>query len=414
MIRRMIQAAGFSGLGRFFSTLGNMLFVLAVSRHLDAAALGVYGLLFFFTQLFSGIAPLGHPMYLAREVSHRRDNPDLLADSLSQGGGALLWGGTLSMLVWGALLVFYGRLPAELFNLAVAAGVLWGGEYLLAGILTGLERLAVNALWHGVSLSVVVWGLFFQSVFPLTLSFLFWLRIVSTVIGLLGRLAAMRPLRRFHPRTWRLGSYRDSAFFWYSGWVYMASRQLDVLVLSFFLSDAVLGGYFLALRIFLTFGIVAEVLGVALIPFISRAYHGREEHSLHWLFGKVVLATFAFGLVMALLFHFTRSWLIAFFNPGLVNDVSPLLGSLAWAVPCALGNHLVGAFFSATDYQQERFWIHLGVIVASFAALWPLVVCFSVVGAIWVKIGSEILLFVIMLLRFRKKLAGQQKGQILR
>ncbi len=404
MIRRIFQAAGYSGLGRFFSTLGNMLFVLAVSRNLDAAALGVYGLLFFFAQLFSGISPLGHPMYIAREVAHCRDEQGRLAVTLREGGSALLWGSGLSLLLWGVLLMAYGRLPADLLNLAVISGMLWGVEYLLVGILIGMERLAANALWHAVSLLLIVYCLFFQSIFPLTLQALFWIRIAATLVGLMGRLWAMAGLRRLISFSWRLSSYRESSFFWYSGWVFLASRQLDVLVISFFLPESVLGGYFLALRIYLSFGIVAEVLGVALIPFISRAYHDREERSLDWLFRMVMLGNFALGLPVAVAFYLGRSWLIAFFNPLLVADVVPLLACLALAIPFSLGNHLAGAFFSASDYQRERFFIHLWVIIATFAALIPLVIFCSVSGAIWVKMGSEIILYTILVYRFWKKL----------
>jgi len=413
MIKRIVRATGYSGLGRFFSTLGNMLFVLAVTRHLDASALGVYGLLFFFTQLFSGITPLGHPMYLAREVAHRRDDEAKLGASLGDGGSALFWGGALSALIWLVLAIFYHRLPPDLLNLAVIAGVLWGIEYLLCGVLIGLERLAVNALWHGVSLGMIVVALFLQDTFPLTLTALFWVRIIATTVGLMGRIWAMKGLGRLFVFSWKLSSYKESSFFWYSGWVYMASRQLDVLVLSFFLSEGVLGGYFLALRIFLTFGIVAEVLGVALIPFISRAYHGHEERSLEWLFKMVLCGTFLVGIPLGLLFYFGRYGLIAFFNPLLVSTVSPLLTGLSLVVPFSLGNHLVGAFFSASAYQRERFFIHLWVILATFLALVPLVLLSSVAGAIWVKMGSETLLFIILVWRFWKKLPLQQKESLL-
>jgi O-antigen/teichoic acid export membrane protein len=381
-----------------------MLFVLAVSQHFNAAALGVYGLLFFFCQLFSGIAPLGHPMYLAREVAHLRDDETRLGKALTDGLSALVWGTSLSLLVWGGLGAFYGQVSFDLLSLAALAGVLWGVEYLLAGLLIGMERLAINAVWHGASLALVVYFLFFQSFWPLSLPVLFWLRIAATVLGLLGRLWAMRGLGRLVSFSWKLHSYRESAYFWYGGWVFLASRQLDVLVLSFFLSDAALGGYFLALRIFLTFGIIAEILGVALIPFISRAHHGNEERSTIWLFRLVMLGIFVLGVPLGLGFYLGRDWLIAVFNPRLVAEVSPLIASLAWVVPFSLGNHLIGAFFSASRYQGERFYINLGVTLASLAALIPLAASLGVAGAIRVKIASETLLFLIMLVRFMLKL----------
>lgn len=402
MIRRLILATGYSGIGRLFSTLGNMLFVLAVSQHLKPSDLGVYALLFFFTQLFSGITPLGYPMYLAREVAHRRDNRQALGESLKEGGTALFWGSGLSLVVWLLMLLFYQKLPSNLLFLAVVAGILWGGEYLLAGILTGLERMAQNAFWHGVSLTLICAGLFLQSQFPLDLHNLFLLRIVATLIGLLGRLYALKDLKALFSLGRRLKSFHESSFFWYSGWVYLASRQLDVLILSFFLSDDLLGGYFLALRIFLTFGIVAEVLGIALIPFISRAHHGREERSLGWLFRRVVIGTFIVGIPLGVIFTLSRTWLITFFNPLLLESVSPLLGSLSWVIPFSLGNHLVGAFFSASNYQRERLYIHLAVIISTFIALVPLILVSSVTGAIWAKMGSDTVLFVCLCLKFNR------------
>lgn len=411
MITRLIKATGFSGIGRLFSTLGNMLFVLVVSRHMDAGALGVYGLLFFFTQLFSGISPLGHQMYLAREVAHCREDGRELGRHLGDGAAALLWGGGLSILVWVVLGLCYDKLPFALLTLATAAGVLWGVEYLLSGVQIGLERLENNALWHGISLLLIVWALFGQSFFPLTLASLFWIRIAATTLGLLGRLYSLRGLKQCFTFTWRLHSFRESSFFWYSGWVYLASRQLDILILSFFLPDEVLGGYFLAFRIFLTFGIVAEVLGVALTPFISRAYHGREERSLDWLFRMVLLGIVAGGLPLALAFYYSRSWLVAIFNPLLVDSVSPMLAALAWVVPFSLGNHLIGAFFSASKYQRERLYIHLTVILVSLAALIPLIHFYSVWGAVWVKMGMDVLLFVLLTVKF-KSIQRKEESQV--
>lgn len=399
MIRRLLWATGFSGLGRFFSTLGNMLFVLAVSQDLDAAALGIYGLLFFFIQLFSGIAPLGYPMYLAREVAHLRDDDHRLGISLSEGLSGLLRGSALSLIIWVGLALFYDKLSLELLALAVLGGVLWGIEYILSGLLIGFERLAENAVWHGISLGVIIYFLFFQAFVPLSLPTLLWLRVAATLVGLVGRLWGMRGLRRLIKFTIRLHSYKETAFFWYSGWVFMASRQIDVLVLSFFLPDEALGGYFLALRIFLTFGIIAEVIGVALTPFISRAYHGREERSLNWLLHRVLLAIFILGIPLGAVFHYGRDWLVAFFNRQLVSQVSPLLAVLSWVVPFAFGNHLLGAFLSASNYQRERFFIHLWVVFLLFSAMIPGVSIWGVMGAVWVKMISELLLFLILLWR---------------
>ena len=410
MIRRLFIATTFSGLSRFFSTGANMLFVWAVSRHLPAAELGIYGILFFFTTLFSGISPLGYPTFIAREVAHRREQPELLQEIYREGLSAFIWGTSLSILVWLILAFSYSKVPPLPLSLAVWCGVLWGAENLLTWALIGLEENAQNSVWNAVGFGIVAAGIFLPVPWPITLSSLFLLRLFSTLVGVLGRLGFLYIPGMIAAFRLRLDSFKETLFYWLIGWINLSSRQLDVLLLSFFLSDADLGAYFLSLRIFLTVGIVSEVVGVAVIPFASRIYKGRETRSFNWLFTVVLAGSFLGGVRIALGMFLTRGWLLGIFNDGLIPSASPLLAILVWAVPFNMANNLVSSLYNASVFQRERFFISLILFIVSTGFLIPLAHFYSVSGAAWVKLGYELLRFLVLSCILWKRM-GKGRGR---
>ncbi len=151
--------------------------------------------------------------------------------------------------------------------------------------------------------------------------------------------------------------FREGKYYWFMGISNILIRQIDVFILSFFISRSLLGSYFLALRIYISFGIIGEVMTMALTPFISRTYRGKEKRSF-LEFNRKLLEIFSIvALISAVLLFFSRSLIVSLFSSEYVVSASSYLLFLSFLIFFRFFSYFTGSILTSTEFQNKRFFI---------------------------------------------------------
>jgi O-antigen/teichoic acid export membrane protein len=179
------------------------------------------------------------------------------------------------------------------------------------------------------------------------------LRVVILKVGLRGPVAWS---------SW-VGLVRGGAPFLVWETALLTYARIDVVILSIFAHDAVLGWYAAAYRIISLPLFLPSVIMTAVFPALSAA--SRDEHSFNTIARRALEVTalttvpMAFGLVLV------ATALIRFFGyPEGFKDAVPPVTILAIALPLVGINMIVGSVLAARD--RQRHWAIAGVVAAIF------------------------------------------------
>ncbi|MCK5056756.1 MAG: oligosaccharide flippase family protein, partial [Candidatus Aminicenantes bacterium] len=365
MIKRIFSTSFFSVASRFFSTGTSLLIIFFISKFMDTKSLGRYGIAFFFFQLFIVTSYLGLEVFLGKEVAYRREEPGMLRKLFNETLIATLYGSLFSFVLMAFFFIFYRKIDSPLFTVILFAGILYGLERNLGGFLLGKEKVHIDTLYMFLSLLVTA-ALIFLFRNNLDIAKIFLIRVFSLSVGVTGRIFAIikdnkrSPAQRdFRERGLpgrrkqrRFTHFREIKFFWFFTGFTFLERQADLFILSLFIDEKILGGYFLSLRIYLTVNLLIEVLAQALTPFISRVFRGKEAVDLKTFFKYLFLISLFTGILLGLLLYFTRDFIIALFNKNLIPSSSPYLAILAFVVPFKVGTYILGSIMSSSQYQK--------------------------------------------------------------
>ena len=299
------------------NTAVNVFILFIISRFMGPQELGVYGIAFTVFNLFFSIASMNLWIYIGREMAHLKEDRQEVLNLFAESAAAAKVGILAAAVVLLGVVVVYRDLGFGLVTLTFAAGVLWSVEKNLSGFLLGRERMDLEALTSGATFGLTV-ILLLLSKGSLTIEWIFVVRVIGLVVGIGARLYYIRDCVALGSWKARMRRFGEIKYFWYTNVAAFVFRQVDVLVLSFFVGKVLLGSYFLALRIFMTVNIVSEVLAMSLTPFISRTFKGKESVDFRRLIMLSLSTAFAAGLVLGSGVYFGRDLLIAVFNRELV------------------------------------------------------------------------------------------------
>jgi len=364
MLRRLFNTSVFISLSRALTTGTNLAVMLFVSLSLGTEALGAYGICFALMYLVYTLTSFNLELFLGKEAAVGRENLGQMRELF--GSALLAMGAGLAITVpaWAIAQWIYGDLAAGMLALAAACGLLLGLDMNLNGFLLGLERTGVEtAVNFGASLVLLIP----LALWPrhIDLVGVFALRAVGLFLGIAAKTLVLRLYWRRSLTLPRLRWFRQIRYYWFDHVAGYFLRQADILLLSFFVDLKELGVYFLALRIYLAVGILAEVGARTLVPFFSRAYHGMETLPMGRLLRRMLTLFLACGILLGAGLAFSGGWLISLFRPALASG-AVWLRWLAVAVPLRMGKFILGAFMGASRYQKQHFLVHLanaGVLV---------------------------------------------------
>lgn len=392
MLKRIFTTSFFSILSRGLNTATNIFILFVISRFMGPQELGVYGIAFTIFNLFFSVASMNLWIYIGREMAHLKEDRQEVFNLFTESAAAMKVGSLASIVVLLGVLAIYRELGFGLILLIFAAGVLWGIEKNLSGFLLGRERMDLEALTSALTFGLTA-VLLLLSRHTLTIQWIFIVRVIGLLVGIAVRFYLIRDCVAWSGWQRRMRDFKAIKYFWFTNVASFVFRQVDVLVLSFFVGKELLGSYFLALRIFMTVNIVSEVFAMSLTPFISRTFKGKEAVSFRRLIMLSLGTTFAAGLLLGGGVFWGRDLLITVFNRDLVASAGIYLKLLALVIPFRMGMAMLGAFLSSSSYQNYRFYLSLLISIPFTVMTGALSYMYAADGAIIARLGTEVLAF---------------------
>ncbi|MEN8154316.1 MAG: MATE family efflux transporter [Acidobacteriota bacterium] len=272
-------------------------------------------------------------------------------------------------------------------------GYFLGIERNLGGVLLGKEKMQLESLSNFVLFFLVlspmtIWGDFFS-----TIGKIFVLRIIGYCIGIVIKLWFLRGHFLRVKLKLKLKMFMETKYYWFTGLSETALREADILILSFFIDGALLGAYFLALRIYFSFGILAEVISTSLTPFLSKCYVNKKSGGFY-RFNKYMLFLFmVFSFIFSATLFFSRNLIVKLFSPEFLHYSGKYLFFLSFILFFRFFSFSTGIILSSSDLQRTRSNIMFSASILIIVLNVILGYYFNVSGVIISRAFIELLIF---------------------
>ena len=414
MIRRIVRTSFFSIGSRGFLTLTNLIIMFSISRGMGKAALGVYSISAFFYYLFAYLTSFELTTYFGKEIAHRRDRVEELKRLYGEAAVTFLLGLALSVLGLVCLLFFYKKIDASLLIISMVSGIIFGFEKNLSGVLLGNEKMHFEFIAQVVAFGIVAVPVFFF-IRELDIMGTYILRIAASVVCVVLRGFFTGIARYLEKKHVSLENYnwKEIGFFSASGLSFFVQHHIDLFILSFLVSRELEGAYFLALRIFLAFNLMAEMTAFALTPYISRSYRGKDNNRFEVFYTRMFYIQVGLGAVAAVILFFTRDFLVTFFSKeGSPGEASDFLLYFSFFIFFRFVSYYTGNVLSSTRFQDIRFYILITSSVLLIGLEIVLGKFFSVYGIIYARAVMEVFIFIAYLVAIAKVRGKPAEAQV--
>ncbi|MCK5003467.1 MAG: oligosaccharide flippase family protein [Candidatus Aminicenantes bacterium] len=355
MIKRVLSTSFHSIISRFFVTATNLFIVFFVSKNLGIIQLGSYGIVFFFFIFFATTSSMSLYLFFGKEIARYDKKTIEELNIMSEFVSVSLLGILLTIILPILFSLLYNKIDIYLLILSSVAGYFHGVERNLGGILLGKERMHLESFGSFISfvfvvIPMVMFGDYFHSI-----EMIFILRIFAFLIAILIKLWFLRDHFINLRLSFKLKFFKESKYYWFVGLSTVVLREIDILILSFFVDKSLLGAYFLALRIYYAFGILAEVVSSGLTPFISRFYVERESGGFN-KFNKYMLVVFMFfAFVFSVSLLLSRNLIVTVFSVEFLSDAGKYLFYLSFILFFRFFSFSTGIILTSADAQRIRF-----------------------------------------------------------
>lgn len=404
MIKRIIKTSFFSIGSRGFLTLTNLIIMYSVSHGLGEEKLGIYYISAFFYYLFSFLTSFELTTYFGREIAHKRDRIGEVQKLFGEMATTFLIGLFLSFLILIFLLMFYKKIGAFLLIAAAVSGIIFGIEKNLSGVLLGKEKMHYEFISQVLAFALVAVPIFFF-VRQLGITAVYFFRITAAIVCITLRGHFIQLMKFLEKKRISIKHYnwKEIKFFSASGLSFFIQHHIDLFILSFLVSKKLEGAYGLALRIFLAFNLLAEMISFALTPYISRSYRSKDSSLFNLFYTRMFYIQIGLGAVAAIILFFTRDFLVAFFSgessSGLASD---FLCYFSFLIFFRFGSYYTGNILTSTRFQDIRFYILITSAVLMILLEIILGKLFSVYGIIYSRAVIEVFIFIAYLVAVTK------------
>jgi O-antigen/teichoic acid export membrane protein len=389
MIKTILSNSFYTGISRGFLTLANLFLIYFIGNFLHDWDLGTYTLVFFFSQLYDLLTEMGLSIFIGKEISRQNDKIKPIFNEFII---ATLFGAGICLVLFAVSAVFYTKLNTSCHLLALLVGIFSGAERNLTGFLLGKEKMNIEALINGLVFIVLITSLLqLKSVIALPMVLL--IRFATIFIGIIIRLFIL--LRKWVPFpgfSFTLLFYKESQFYWYMNFSAFIFRQIDLFLLSFYIGTVMLADYFLAVRIYIALGIIAEVFSFALTPTISCSFYHQSQKQFRHFCNKILGYSWLLGIGLGLGLFLAKDLILNIMSQHDTQQSSLYLLVFSFFIPIRVISLSLGALLSSSHYQKQRF---IATVTTSIFFILLLIVgiwFFSVWGAVWAKVISELVL----------------------
>jgi O-antigen/teichoic acid export membrane protein len=391
---------------RGFLTFTNLIIMYSISHGLGKEKLGIYSISAFIYYLFSFLTSFELTTYFGKEVAHQRDRLEKLKRLVGEAATTFIIGLTVSVVLLMFMLVLYKKIDVPIMLISTVSGIVFGIEKNLTGFLLGKEKMQFEFISQILAFAMVAAPVFLV-VKQLDILGVYILRISASIITILFRKYYADIKWYVAKKYFGLAEYnwKEISFFSASGFSYFIQHHLDLFVLSFLITKEEQGGYYIALRVFLAFCLLAEMTSFALTPYISRIYRRKESGSFgnfRDFYKKMLFASLLFGAAAAVLLFFTRDYLVAIFAEENIQITSGYLYYFSFLIFFRFVSYYTGNVLTATRYQNIRFYILISSAVLLIGLEFTLGTFFSVEGIICARAVVELFIFVCYLVAIAK------------
>jgi O-antigen/teichoic acid export membrane protein len=406
MLKRIIKTSFYSVSSRGILTLINLIIIYFVSHGLGDAKLGIYSISVFFYYLFSFLTSFELTTYFGKEVAHRREQTGELKKLVGEMGTTFIIGAGASLLILIFLLLFFYQLNTSILLISTIAGIIFGLEKNLSGMLLGHEKMQFEFISQ-LAAFVIVAVPVVLAVKRLDILGIYCLRIAASVVTIFMRGCFTR-INKYVEKiyiSFKCYHWQEISFFSASGFSYFIQHHFDLFILSFLISPELEGAYFLALRIYLAFCLLAEMSSFALTPYISRVYRKKEPEEMmdfQHFYKKVFWAAILMGAAASVVLFFTRHLLVNFFSNENTQLSADYLFYFSFFLFFRFVSYYTGNILSSTRHQNLRFYILVSSALAMIGLEILLGHFFSVMGIIYSRAAIELFIFIAYLIAIKK------------
>ncbi len=398
MLKRIVKTSFFSLGARGFLTLSNLLIMYSIANSMGESQMGIYSISAFFYYLFSFLTSFELTTYFGKEVALVREKVAELNRLLGEIAVTFLIGIAGSVVLGVVVLLFYDLIGNQLLLISMLSGVIFGFEKNLSGVLLGKEKMQFEFVAQVAAFCIVaVPVLFFVD--KLGLTGIYVLRIVASLLTIVLRNVFVHMGEILMRKNISLTQYnwKEIKHFAASGLAYFVQHHLDLFILSFLISKELQGAYFLALRIYLSFCLLAEMTSFALTPYISRVYRNKEQKDGGGDFKKFYKRILFYGALLGALASVALFLGRHLITP-LFSNVDPVQSAgflyyFSFFLFFRFASYYTGIILTATGFQNIRFYILVSSAVLMILLEVILGNLFSIEGIIISRALVELFIF---------------------
>jgi O-antigen/teichoic acid export membrane protein len=199
---------------------------------------------------------------------------------------------------------------------------------------------------------------------------------------------------------------RETTFFAFETWLYNIFYRLDVMFLSFFNGNVVVGLYAAAYKLLSPGSVFISSFTSALFPYLSRL-HKTNEVTFHVISNTIVKYLLALVLPISLLGCLLSEQIIALFYRSEFAAAAHILQLLSWFLVPSFMNMFLGHLLFARDQQKRSFQIGVLSLLCYVGLSFWLVPLYSGKGAAIALLAAVLLttsLYVYTIVRAQRSL----------
>lgn len=404
--RKIALNTGIQVGGKLVGTVLSLIAIAMITRYLGEVGMGKYTLVFSFLQIFGIMMDFGLYIIMIKRIAVENEQTDSVVNNIFtlRVVSGIIFLGSAPIIAW--LLGFWKDFYTTEIVQAVALSTFFYLFISLNQLLSAIFHKFLKTQWIAIAEFVGKLGLV-ASVVLVTMSDLGFIWVIGTMVisAALNFGIAFAASQRYYrirlawdwpvwksvlKEAWPIGVSIGFSLLYFKG---------DAVILSFYTDEATLGEYgtsYRILEVLVTFP--AMFTGLAL-PVLTAAWKDglqqRFQELLQKSFDAIILLVMPMVFGTLALAHLMID-LIA--GTGGFEQSDSILQILIIATGAIYLGTLFGYVVPAMDKQRVMMWVYLGIATTSLIAYFIVIPRWSIHGAAWVTVYSEVTVALIALI----------------
>jgi O-antigen/teichoic acid export membrane protein len=392
--RRIAKNSVFQTMAYGVQSLTAFFIPVYLARLASAELLGQYATTIAFIGLFASIAKFGLPSLLIREIARRRENPEQVDRLVNAALGltTVLSATAIGLILVVGILLHY---PSILFRALALAGLALAMEalsFIIEASFRGREEMEWSAIviivMEGGFLVLALLAVPFRAAIDVLMVAYLASRIISLAVGVWiyrARFGKLHPT--IDKSQWSL-LFKAGFPFAITNGLSTVYVRIDVLFLSSFATNAIVGLYEAANNLTVRLNIVARTVNIALYPFLSSEF-AKNKQSLQRHTGRMVrLLVIPGTLIAAVLWVFGDRIVVLVYGDKFVAAIQAVKW-LALIIPLRFIDTSLEVALSASNREGKRAMAVLVTALTNLLFDIILIPTYGLMGAVYETLLTE-------------------------